>query len=211
MLTNEMLTQRFLPTSEQELVYLTGQIKATLQSQPSFSQPASSQDVTAQTKRLGSGEVAPIVFPATANGLPKWPGHIAFTRRYLQNETVPALQALAQKLVLQAIGTSSVTTSLAGLLYVSSFASTLYEAGAVAALGVMYSLARMQKKWETARGFWEGEVREEGRKAVRAAEESVAGALEIKTPVNDALQSSAELQEARDLVAKAEDALERLK
>ncbi|KAH8177157.1 hypothetical protein LIA77_02239 [Sarocladium implicatum] len=211
MLTNEMLTQRFLPTSEQELVYLTGQIKATLDTQPTFSQPASSQDDQGKTKRLGSGEVAPVVFPATANGLPKWPGHIAFTRRYLQNETVPALQALAQKLVLQAIGTSSVTTSLAALLYVSSFASSLYEAGAVAALGVMYSLGRMQKKWETARGFWEGEVREEGRKAVRAAEQSVAGALDAKAAVDDALPSDAELQEARELVSKAEEALERLK
>lgn len=213
MLTNEMLAQRFLPTSEQELVYLTGQIQATLQAQPVFSQPASSQDGSGRTKQLGSGELAPIVFPTSTKGLPKWPGHIAFTRRYLQNETVPALQALAQKLVLQSVGTSSVTSSLAGLLYVSSFTSTFYEAGAVAALGIMYSLARMQKKWETARGFWEGEVREEGRKAVRAVEESVAGALE--TGANgvidpEAAESLAELEEARELVARAEDALRRL-
>ena len=46
----------------------------------------------------------------------------------------------------------------------------LYEAGAVAAFGLVWSLRRMQKKWETARKFWEGEVREEGRKAVRAVE-----------------------------------------
>ncbi|KAK0383638.1 hypothetical protein NLU13_9549 [Sarocladium strictum] len=211
MLTNEMLTQRFLPTAEQELVYLTGQIEGSLQSQPVYSQPASSRDGSEQTRRLGSGEMAPIVFPSSANGLPKWPGHIAFTRRYLQNETVPALQALAQKLVVQSIGTSGLTTSLAALLYVSSFSSTLYEAGAVAALGVMYSLARMQKKWETARGFWEGEVREEGRKAVRAVEESVVGALEKGSTSGDASRAVIELEEARELVAKAEKALEQLK
>jgi hypothetical protein len=210
MLTNEMLAQRFLPTAEQELVYLAGQVEARLQLQPAYSQPASASEGDAKTKRLGSGEVAPVVFPAAANGLPKWPGHIAFTRRYLQNETVPALQALAQKLVLQSVGTSSVTTSLAALLYVSSFASTFYEAGAVAALGIMYSLARMQKKWETARGFWEGEVREEGRKAVRAVEESVAGALEGGPPSADSFATLAELQEARELVVKAEEALKRL-
>jgi hypothetical protein len=211
MLTNEMLTRRFLPTAEQELVYLTGQIEVSLQSQPVYSQPASSRDGSDQTQRLGSGEMAPVVFPSSANGLPKWPGHIAFTRRYLQNETVPALQALAQKLVVQSIGTSGLTTSLAALLYVSSFSSTVYEAGAVAALGIMYSLARMQKKWETARGFWEGEVREEGRKAVRAVEESVAGALENGPTGAGASSSLAELEEARKLVAKAEESLEQLK
>lgn len=185
MLTNEMLAQRFLPTAEQELVYLAGHVAAQLPAPPVFPQPASAAaglgNQASETRDgknlLGSGELAPVVFPTTASGLAKWPGHIAFTRRYLQNETVPALQALAQKLVMQSIGTSAVTTSLAALLYASSFASTIYEAGAVAALGAMYSLARMQKKWETARGFWEGEVREEGRKAVRGAEESVHSAL----------------------------------
>ena len=43
----------------------------------------------------------------------------------------------------------------------------LYEAGAFAALGIIWSLRRMQKKWEAARSFWENEVREEGKKAVR--------------------------------------------
>ncbi|KAJ6438259.1 alpha-hydroxy acid dehydrogenase, FMN-dependent [Purpureocillium lavendulum] len=219
MLTNEMLSQRFMPTAEQELVYLTGRIAELAgdsSSPQQYPQPVSSRDAAdgaaaaSEQRRLGSGERAPALAATSSSALPKWPGHIAFTRRYLQNETVPALQSLAQRLVVQALGTSGVTTSLAALLYASSFASTLYEAGAVAALGVVYSLGRMQKKWETARGFWEGEVREEGRKAVRGAEESVATVLDNGAAAKASEQEARELQSARELVAKAEDALSRI-
>lgn len=208
MLTNEMLSQRFLPTAEQELVYLTGRIEGQNEQKMPYTQPTSSQEPagTQPSTKLGSGEVATI-----SPKLPKWPGHVAFTRRYLQNETVPALQALAQKLVMQSVGTSSIATSLAALLYVSSFVSSLYEAGAVAALGIVYSLGRMQKKWEAARGFWEGDVREEGRKAVRAAEQSVGAALEGGVSSGADGSQNSGLDKARELVTKAEDALSRMK
>ena len=207
MLTNEMLSQRFLPTAEQELVYLTGRIAGPKGEHPEYSQPISSREAETldhRTKKLGSGELAPV-----STVLPRWPGHIAFTRRYLQNETIPALQALAQNLVLQSLGTSGVATSLAAMLYISSFASTLYEAGGVAALGIVYSLSRMQKQWETARSFWEGDVREEGRKAVRAAEESIAGALNGEQSRDAGAQEK--LERVKELITKAEDALARMK
>mgnify|MGYP000880620558 CR=1 FL=1 len=212
MLTNEMLSQRFLPTAEQELVYLTGRISGT-EEHPRYSQPLSSRDVQegqpAKVK-LGSGEVVPLAGTAQTRGLPKWPGHIAFTRRYLQNETVPALQALAQSLVVQALGTSGVATSISALLWVSQTVSTVYEAGVFAAVGVVYSLARMQKKWESARSFWEGDVREEGRKAVRGAEESIAQVLEGDA-AKEVTKPEGELAKARQLVARAENALARMK
>lgn len=217
MLTNEMLSQRFLPTAEQELVYLTGQIAEAAKNTQQYPQPPSVQDTPSpepKLKRLGSEELEPLVPVTTPRpALPKWPGHIAFTRKYLQNETIPALQALAQKLVMQSLGTSGLTTSLAALLYVSSFSSTIYEAGAVAALGFMWSMSRLQKKWDAARTFWEGEVREEGRKAVRAAEESVADVLngEEKHTRTDDDEATKVLNEVRHLVTKASDALDRMK
>lgn len=199
MLTNEMLSQRFLPTAEQELVYLAGQIAEKRPEAIQYTQPASAAE--APTKKAKS-----LLAPSP---LPKWPGHINFTRRYLQNETVPALQTLAQRLLVQSLGGSGLATTVAGLLYVSSFASSLYEAGAVAALGTVYCLGRMQKKWEAARTFWEGEVREEGRKAVRGAEDSFANALSAKDslPAEDV----AEQDKAKELVAEAQEALSRLK
>lgn len=214
MLTNEMLSERFLPTSEQELVYLTGQISKSMDESPKYPQPVSAtetQGAKPEMRRLGSGELAPMVLGTSGSALPKWPGHIAFTRRYLQNETIPALQALAQNLVMQSLGTSGLTTSLAALLYISQFTSTIYEAGAVAALGIVWSARRLQKKWDAARSFWEGEVREEGRKAVRGAEESIADVLNGEKPGEGPVEGAAELEKARELVAKAEDALARMK
>ncbi|OLN86853.1 hypothetical protein CCHL11_04552 [Colletotrichum chlorophyti] len=204
-LTTDMLSQRFLPGAERELIYLAGRIAESgvvssvdthTYSQPASELPASPVDTKTAAK-------------STAYR-PKWPTHISFTRRYLHEETVPALQALAQKLVLQASSTSALTTALAGLLYVSQYASSIYEAGAVAALGIMWSLRRLQKKWETARTYWEGEVREEGRKAVRGVEQSVADALDGPRD-QETVEGSEELRKARELVEKAKDALKRLK
>lgn len=210
MLTNEMLSQRFMPTAEQELVYLTGRIAQCGGHSPHYQQPISQRETEAfKFRKPDEHALAGENLPTAA--LPKWPSHIAFTRRYLQSETVPALQSLAQRLVVQSLGTSGLTTSLAALLYVSSWASSLYEAGAVAALGIVYSLGRMQKKWETARGYWEGEVREEGRKAVRGAEESVAAVLDAGESGTASGQETGELEKARELVAKAEDALARMR
>lgn len=206
-LTNDMLTQRFLPTTEQELVYLAGRIAGPKGEEVSYQQPATSPEVEQAAMTLASGQQASQISPI----LPKWPGHITFTRRYLQNETIPALQALAQKLVMQSVGTSGLASSLAVLLYASSLVSTVYSAGAVAALGIVYSLGRMQKKWETAREFWEGEVREEGRKTIKATEESVADVLEGGRAGENGRAAQMEIQQARELLAKAEEAFSRLK
>ncbi|KAK1983972.1 hypothetical protein LZ30DRAFT_622332 [Colletotrichum cereale] len=207
-LTTDMLSQRFLPGAERELVYLAGRIAesgaataATANEPPAYAQPTSEL----QRSLPESSTAAKAVTQR-----PKWPTHISFTRRYLHEETVPALQALAQKLVLQASSTSALTGALAGLLYVSQYASSVYEAGAVAALGVMWSLRRLQTKWEAARAYWEGEVREEGRKAVRGVEQSVADALDGSRE-GAPVEGAEELRKARELVEKAEDALKRLK
>ncbi|OAA71488.1 hypothetical protein ISF_02039 [Cordyceps fumosorosea ARSEF 2679] len=199
MLTGDILNQRFLPTAERELVYLTGRIAALrIGAPPRYPQPVS--ELSDSPAAAGSAAAAPP---------PKWPGHIAFTRRYLQDETVPALQALAQRLLVQSLGTSSAAAALAGTLYASSLVAGVYEAGAVAALGVVYALGRMQRKWEAARRFWEGDVREEGRKAVRAVEQSVSEALVAKDCVSPA--QAEELQKAKGLVSTATELLSRLK
>ena len=132
-----------------------------------------------------------------------WPLEIPMTRTLLASDTIPALQALAQKLVLQTISTSTFSTAFAGLIYVSTLSTSLYEAGAVAALGIVWSLRRMQGKWETARSFWEGEVREEGRKAVRAVESVVTNAL---VQPDRPLEGAEELEKAKEALKKAETA-----
>jgi len=214
MLTSEMISQRFLPQAENELVFLAGRIQQSRNGSEAplpYSQPISSVSIPQATKATqGPGPASLPTAPPTATAPHPWPSHITFTRTYLLHETIPALQGLAQQLVLQAAGTFGLSTSLAALVYVSSSMASFYEPGAVFALGTVWGLYRLQRRWETARNFWEGEVREEGRKAVRAAEQSVGDFLE-GTEVKGAKDGSEDLEKVRQLVKKAEDALERLK
>ncbi|KAK3945166.1 hypothetical protein QBC46DRAFT_278545 [Diplogelasinospora grovesii] len=207
MLSSEMLAQRFLPESERSMIYLTGRIQES--------------GITGEENGNGyamySGPVLPP--PATDDGSRpevtpelegRWPTHIPYTRTYLLDKTIPALQALAQKLVVQSVSTSGLSVTLAVLSYISQFGA--YESGAVAALGIVWSLRRLQKKWETARDFWEGEIREEGRKAIRASEASIAEVLDRSTKIKEEdVEAEQDLRRAEEIVLRAEDALARLK
>ncbi|KAK1761003.1 hypothetical protein QBC47DRAFT_368807 [Echria macrotheca] len=195
MVSSEMLALHFLPDAERGIIYLAGRVQEAGISEahsPLYANP-SSTDTTA----------------VVAHSELKWPTHITFTRNYLQSKTVPALQALAQKLVLQSASLSGLGTALAGLMYFSSFG--LYESGAVAALGVVWSLGALQRRWEAARAFWEGEVREEGRKAVRATEASIASVLDLATQADkDRGEELEELRRVEGIIQRARDALARM-
>ncbi|RYP22348.1 hypothetical protein DL765_001700 [Monosporascus sp. GIB2] len=197
MFTNDIISQRFLTAAERNSIFLAGQMhEAGISSSP----PAASK----------SGEIT----PRNTDTL-LWPANIAAARNYLQTETIPALQALAQKLVMQTLTTSGLTSSLGALVYLGTLTTTVYEAGAVAALGIVWSMKRMQKQWEAARNFWEGEVREEGRKAVRDAEREFDRSLadyEMRATGKDpeGTEKSRELEHAKELVQRAWRAYEKL-
>lgn len=207
MLTTDILGQRFLPASERSAIFLAGRIEEA-------GVPAEFPTTyRCATPKLATAEEDNQLAVSKA-GVTRWPTSIPTARAYLQTETVPALQALAQKLVLQTLSTSGLTTSLGALAYFGTLTTSLYEAGAVAALGIVWSMRRMQRQWETARAFWEGEVREEGRKAVRGVETAVAEVL--KTDANadatqDATNDEQELVRVRELVERANETLEKLK
>ncbi|KAK2602093.1 hypothetical protein N8I77_008655 [Diaporthe amygdali] len=215
-LSSEMLSQRFLPGAERNVIFLAGKIEGSgvfgteARSKAPYSAPTLATTAKATEAAVDPSQELPLAkksLPGT-----KWPAHITFTRNYLQSETVPALQALAQSLVFQSAGFSTLTTSLGALMYLSTFGAS--ESGAVAALGIVWSLRRLQKKWESAREYWQSEVREEGRKAVRAVEISVGETLDKAVRDGSAANKDAllaELRQARELVQKAEDALAKLK
>ncbi|OTA67772.1 hypothetical protein K449DRAFT_388569 [Hypoxylon sp. EC38] len=202
MLTNDILSQRFLPNSERSAIYLAGRMKEAGVTLGPFPNPSSANENSTESKHSDTTIPEPAPVP--------WPVNIPATRRYLQTETIPALQALAQKLTLQTLSTSGLTTALGALVYLSTLTTTLYEAGTIAALGIVWSLRRMQKKWETARTFWEGEVREEGRKAVRGVESEIAEALKQGQTPKDKVEGQEELARAKSLVERAQEILSKL-
>ena len=219
MIASDILNQRFLRDAEREVIYLAGVIDEALSKDNPVTfdknwayKPVVEQEETGILKHAPPPRIQDLIeakddSPAKIKPQP-WPLEIPTTRALLAADTIPALQALAQKLVLQTLTTSGFSTAFAGLIYVSTLSTSLYEAGAVAALGIVWSLRRMQGKWETARKFWEGEVREEGRKAVRGVESVVTNAL-VQT--DRPLEGAEELEEAKEALRKAEIALEKCK
>ncbi|KAK3299354.1 uncharacterized protein B0H64DRAFT_472499 [Chaetomium fimeti] len=208
MVTSEMVALRFLPDAEKGVIYLAGRIQeagvaAGQQGRPRYAGPALPQPSTGPQKE-------DTITPDVVND---WPPHIPFTRNYLQQKTVPALQALSQKLVVQSASLAGLSTALAGLSYLSALGA--YECGAIAALGVAFSFKRFQQKWDSARKYWEGEVREEGRKAIRATEASVAEVLDKagKTldPQADQSEQLKELSKIEEIITRAEKAYAQIK
>ncbi|KAK8859823.1 hypothetical protein PGQ11_010557 [Apiospora arundinis] len=223
MLTTDILSQRFLPGAEKNAIYLAGRIEEagvpTTNFPVTYASPLSSTSSSPEVQQPKPTSLTHNTARAHVGPITRWPTSISTARSYLQQETIPALQALAQKLVLQTLSTSGLTTSMGALAYFGTLTTGLYEAGAVAALGIVWSLRRMQKQWEAARLYWEGEVREEGRKAVRGVEVSVAHVLDNDAAARgdsaaadiSARQAEAELRRARELVDRATTVLEKLK
>ncbi|KAK4219199.1 hypothetical protein QBC37DRAFT_410500 [Rhypophila decipiens] len=229
MLSSDMLALRFLPEAERGIIYLAGRVQeaslAVSQSSehhhlqeggqvlypgPTLASGPSAADVISSTRQR-TAIVPPGPTAVVVGGGSTYPSYIPYTRNYLQERTVPALQALAQKLVLQSVSTAGLTSALGVLSYLSALGA--YESGTIAALGLALSLRRLQSKWESARGFWEGEVREEGRKAVRATEDCVARVIEGAADVGKEEQGRRmeELERVKGIIERAEEALGRMR
>jgi hypothetical protein len=155
MITSEILQQRFLRRAEREVIWTSGKYQ-----QAGLLQEASPSAGSNSTSDTAPAKSAP----------PPWPTQIPDMRNKLLTTTVPSLQALAQSLVLFSVSTTTLTSALSALTYVSVPSASVYESCTLAAVGLIYSLRRQQKKWDVARDFWEEEVRDEGRTALLETE-----------------------------------------
>lgn len=194
MLTSEILERRYLQAAEKEVIWTAGQF----QQAGLMDRPESPESIYEPKE----GEVPTFVEKATPP-VP-WPMQISDSRARLLHTTVPALQALAQRLVLFSMSTTTLTSALSGLTYFSVPTASVYETCTLAAVGLVYSLRRQQTKWERAREFWEEEVREEGRTALRSTEE------QLRTMVQEGGRPAIEgtEDEARESIERARKAVE---
>ncbi|KAJ5272489.1 hypothetical protein N7478_007614 [Penicillium angulare] len=189
MITSEILEKRFLSRAEREAIWSSGKYQqAGLLDQPSLSSESPS--------------------PTPTQSIPSpWPTQIPDMRTKLLTNTVPSLQALAQRLVLFSVSTTTLTSALSVLTYLSIPSASMYESCTIAAVGLIYCLRRQQKKWASARGFWEEEVREEGRTSLRETEDL------MRSIVREGGKEVEDLTDhrARDAVSRARKALEDMK
>ncbi|KAF2663261.1 hypothetical protein BT63DRAFT_394111 [Microthyrium microscopicum] len=139
-----------------------------------------------------------------------YPQHIPSTRQSLLRDTVPRLHARAQSLVFASLSMTGFTSALSALLYISFPSTTLFEASAIAAFGLVLSMSRTQKKWGEARTEWQSTVREQGRQALMNTEGSVRKLVAEGAKPNPDLVLINEVNGAKKLVAKCYDSLCRM-
>ena len=123
--------------------------------------------------------------------------------------SVPTLQALAQKLLLQSLSTTFLTTTLSSLLYVSLSTTSIYEAGVIGVLGFMWSARRLQRMWESAREAWADRVREEGRKTLSTVQTSYENIIRDGGKIVVDRAAEEEERIARQAVARSRAVLDR--
>lgn len=222
MIATDVLQRFWLVEAEKELLWLVGRIEqAGLLGPPephnlppaelnpddvpklgAFPLSPRMSDVLPKTSDLSSSDT---LIPAPTT-LTSYPQSISVARSSL-SQTTPPLTATAQRLLLTAISTTALTSSLSGLLYLSLLETSIYEAGGIAALGLVWSMRRLQKRWEEARGLWEADVREEGRRALRGVEEEMKEVVrEGGKGVGD-VEGEVERQRARELLGMAREVL----
>ena len=93
------------------------------------------------------------------------------TREEFLAATIPTMSATAQGSLFKALGFSGSAAALSGLSYFSTLTPSLYECGAILALGVVFAMRRLQKQWETSRNEFREDIFDIGRKALKSSEE----------------------------------------
>jgi hypothetical protein len=138
---------------------------------------------------------------------PPWPQMITLSRATMLHTLVPTLHRKAQTLLISTLTTISGTTALGAWLLVATSGTAAAEAGAVAALGLVWSLRRMQTKWGTKRNEFELSVRENGRRVLAEVEGQLRNIVTQGGRVDVRLEDVQTWQKARDGVDRARAAL----
>jgi hypothetical protein len=207
MLSQEIIERRWLISAEKSTIFLAGRM-----AQAGFPEdlqriPVQKEIPVTTTETAPTLENQPTNLSVEVRKPQPWSESIATARQEVVDANVPPLQALAQRLILQTMSTTSISSALSALLYVSSSCS-VFEASAVAALGLTFSLRRMQKLWEGARESWQGTVREEGRRTLKATEDLVRMIIRSKEQGKMQIDEGAvERRQAREAVKAVREAL----
>ncbi|KAI6880641.1 hypothetical protein KC360_g9078 [Hortaea werneckii] len=189
---SDILRLSWLTEAEQSLAFLSGRlaeaglatpaqlkeigidrekIEAELQQQVEEWQPKAAQILSPadllQTNKL----VEKVKRESGVNALfdPPWPQTIHLSRQQLLHNLVPSLHRQAQSLLLSTISTVGGTTALGAWLTIAT-SGDLFAGGAVAALGLVWSLRRLQKLWGKERESFAVTVKEDGRNVLAEVE-----------------------------------------
>ncbi|KAF1994850.1 hypothetical protein P154DRAFT_557060, partial [Amniculicola lignicola CBS 123094] len=233
MICEELLSRHWLVSAEKNCVFLAGcmdqagypnTLIPSLTTAPSLEQETEELTTAAVEERLGPLQKVLNTKPIPETDPPitrldvstdvleavPWPSQLPSSRSALISTTIPPLQSLAQGLVLQTLSTTSLASALSALLYVSMSTFSLFEASAIAALGLVYSLRRMQTLWQEGRQLWEAEVREEGRRTLKKTEDAVRLIVKGQQEPVESSETVRRRREAREAVGRVREILARM-
>lgn len=171
----ELLERSWLVKAEKKLIWLGGRLDQAgllvpASTRINASSTSQSSVLHEATQVVSSRGEDPRSDDRTNPDLP----FLSEARSTLAATSIPPIAGQAQALVLNAGSKTFFTSALATLVYLSpplTYFSTLVEAGAIGALGVVYSLWSLQRKWEAARLEWLTSIRAQGRNALREVEQ----------------------------------------
>ncbi|KJX93851.1 hypothetical protein TI39_contig4246g00007 [Zymoseptoria brevis] len=141
---------------------------------------------------------------------PPWPQTIHLAREQTLYRAVPALHLKAQVLMLSSLSTIGGSGALGAWLWLASGGTMIYEAGAVAALGLVWGLRRLQGKWSQERNAFVNTVVENGRTVLADVEARLRRLVESGGRVNVKEDETKEWNAARQGVRGVQQALAKL-
>ncbi|KAK4544275.1 hypothetical protein LTR36_004485 [Oleoguttula mirabilis] len=140
---------------------------------------------------------------------PPWPQTIHLSRQLMLHTLVPSLHRRAQTLLLSTLSTVGGTTALGTWLFVAT--ADMYSGGAIAALGLVWSLRRLQTLWGKERAGFAVTVREDGRRVLAEVESHLRRIVKEGGRASVGLEDAQGWREARMAVETCQEALEKIK
>ena len=220
MIVSETLQRAYLLNAEKSIIFLWGRIRESglLMSKVSLHRPQEPQSPSSPNAQLAQTIASSVTrkvassehLPLEADPQQPWPQDIALSRAGLLATSVQPLQARAQLLFLQALITTSMTSSLSALLYLGSPTIGIYEASTVGVAGLAWSAWRMQRAWERAKGGWIDRVKEEGRNALTLVERRFRLSVETGGRASEDIEATENRRRTRDAIESVRSALNEL-
>ncbi|KAK3714861.1 hypothetical protein LTR37_007596 [Vermiconidia calcicola] len=139
---------------------------------------------------------------------PPWPQSINLSRQYMLHTLVPQLHRKAQALLVTALSTIGGSAALSAWFYVATSGSGLYESGAVVALGLVWSLRRLQKEWGVERDGFAELVREDARRVLAEVERYLRKVVNEDGRARVRVEDAQSWRVAREAVERCRSALE---
>ena len=209
---SDVLRLSWLTEAEQRLAFLSGRISET------------GLATAAQLKELPKSYEPYDIDSATSGILPQmpsmlsttqqwsltdapWPQTIALSRLFMLQTLVPALHRKAQTLLVSTLSTIAGSTTLAAWFYVATSGVALYESGAILSLGLVWSLRRLQKKWEAERSGFATAVREDARRVLGEVEQLLRGLIRTGGRATVDPMDARGWREAREAAERCREAL----